>query len=267
MSGTEFAELAFAGLIVGILIGSTGMGAGSLMAPVLISMFGISAVGAVGTDLLYSAATKAVGGWRHLRLRTVNIELARWMAAGSVPSSLCGVFVLHRIAEGDSARVQDDLKVAIGGALILVALAVAARTFIAIKGFRGHTAPEDGQIDRRHKLLALGIGIVFGFIFGLTSVGAGAFFGMTLIMFFPLSVKRVVGTDLFHGALVTIPAAIASYIWLPDVHLTTVAALMVGSLPGIVLGSHLMVSLPDRALRGSLASVLALSGLKLLGAF
>jgi uncharacterized membrane protein YfcA len=263
----EIIELIFAGLIVGILIGSTGMGAGSLMAPVLISLFGVSAVGAIGTDLLYSAATKAVGGWRHLALRTVNTELAWWMAAGSVPASLAGVFVLHLLAQGDTAHMQDILKVAIGFALLLVAVAVAVRTFVSIRGVRTHEGLTDGPLTVRHKLGATAIGLVFGFIFGLTSVGAGAFFGMALIMFFPLSVKRVVGTDLFHGALVTIPAAIASYFWLPDVHLATVAALMAGSLPGIIIGSHLMVGIPDKALRGSLASVLALSGLKLLGAF
>lgn len=263
----EVAELVAAGLVVGILIGSTGMGAGSLMAPILISLFGVSAVGAIGTDLLYSAATKAVGGWRHLTLRTVNTELAWWMAAGSVPAALAGVFVLHTLAQGDSAHMQDVLKVAIGFALLLVAVAVAVRTFISVRGLRTHEGLTDGPLNRRHKTLATGIGLVFGFIFGLTSVGAGAFFGMALIMFFPLSVKRVVGTDLFHGALVTIPAAVASYFWLPDVHLSTVAALMVGSVPGIVIGSHLMVGIPDKALRGSLASVLALSGLKLLGAF
>jgi uncharacterized protein len=109
--------------------------------------------------------------------------------------------------------------------------------------------------------------VVFGYVFGITSVGAGAFFGIALIMLFPLSTHRIVGTDLFHGALVTIPAAIASYFLLPDVQLATVGYLMAGSIPGILIGSELMVSLPERALRGSLATVLAVSGLKLFGLF
>jgi uncharacterized protein len=111
------------------------------------------------------------------------------------------------------------------------------------------------------------IGVVFGYVFGITSVGAGAFFGIALILLFPLSAHRVVGTDLYHGALVTIPAAIASYFLLPDVHLETVAYLMCGSIPGILIGAQVMVSIPERALRSSLATVLAFSGLKPFGLF
>jgi uncharacterized membrane protein YfcA len=116
-------------------------------------------------------------------------------------------------------------------------------------------------------VIAVTIGVVFGFVFGLTSVGAGAFFGMALILLFPLSAKRVVGTDLYHGALVTIPAAVASYFLLPHLELLNVFYLMLGSTPGILIGSQLAAVLPERALRGSLATVLAVSALKTLGAF
>jgi uncharacterized membrane protein YfcA len=260
-------ELIAAGLVVGVLVGSTGMGAGSLMAPVLISVFNVGAVAAVGTDLLYSATTKAVGGWRHLALKTVNTELAWWMAAGSIPASLAGVVTLHELIGADGSSVQDRLKLAIGGALLLVSAIVVVRTFSDF-GFGTRIAQHtDGPLKRNHKLLAVVIGLVFGYVFGITSVGAGAFFGIALIMLFPLSTHRIVGTDLFHGALVTIPAAIASYFLLPDVHLGTVAYLMGGSIPGILVGSQVMVSLPERALRGSLATVLAFSGLKLFGVF
>ena len=261
------AELILAGLVVGALIGATGMGAGSLMAPVLISLFGTSAVAAVGTDLLYSATTKAVGGWRHLTLNTVDTELAWWMAAGSVPASLAGVFTLHELVGADNPAVQERLKTAIGVALLLVAAIVLMRTFGALHGhsLSGHAL--DGPLTRNLKLLAVGVGLVFGYVFGLTSVGAGAFFGIALIMLFPLSTHRIVGTDLFHGALVTVPAAIASYFLLPNVHLETVGYLMLGSIPGILIGSQVMVTLPERALRGSLATVLAFSGLKLFGVF
>jgi uncharacterized membrane protein YfcA len=261
------AELVLAGLVVGTLIGATGMGAGSLMAPILISLFGSSAVAAVGTDLLYSASTKAVGGWRHLGLNTVDKELAWWMAAGSVPASLLGVFTLHELIGAEGATIQDHLKLAIGAALLLVAAIVLVRTFSDIgvgPKLGGH---RDGPLTRHHKVIAVLVGLTFGYVFGITSVGAGAFFGIALILLFPLSTHRIVGTDLYHGALVTIPAAIASYFLLPDVHLETVGYLMLGSIPGILLGSQVMVSLPDRALRGSLATVLAFSGLKLFGVF
>lgn len=261
-------ELIAAGLVVGVLVGSTGMGAGSLMAPLLISLFNVGAVAAVGTDLLYSAGTKMVGGARHLTLRTVNVELAMWMAFGSVPASVLGVIALNRLAASEGAAVQSDMKLVIGIALMLVAVTVAVRTFVTIRGlWDASTLPADADVTRNHRYLALVLGAVFGFVFGLTSVGAGAFFGMALVTLFPLSARRVVGTDLFHGALVTCAAATASYFLLPSMRFSSIGFLMLGSVPGILLGSQLTVALPERALRGSLASVLALSSLKMLGAF
>jgi uncharacterized protein len=261
-------ELIAAGLVVGLLVGGTGMGAGSLMAPLLISMFNVSAVAAVGTDLLYSAGTKIVGGARHLTLRTVNVEIAMWMAFGSVPASVLGVIALNRLAASEGAAVQSDMKVVIGIALMLVAVTVAVRTFVTIRGlWDARTLPTDADVTPNHRYLALALGAVFGFVFGLTSVGAGAFFGMALVTLFPLSARRVVGTDLFHGALVTCAAAVASYFLLPSMHVSSIGFLMLGSVPGILIGSQLTVALPERALRGSLASVLALSSLKMLGAF
>jgi uncharacterized membrane protein YfcA len=238
------------------------------MAPVLISMFNVGAVAAVGTDLMYSAITKIVGGARHLTLRTVNVEIALWMAAGSVPSSVLGVVALNRLAASEGAAIQSDMKVVIGIALMLVAVTVAVRTFVTIRGmWDASKAPADADVGDMHRYMALLIGIVFGFIFGLTSVGAGAFFGMALVTIFPLSARRVVGTDLFHGALVTCAAATASYFLLPSMRFSSIAYLMVGSIPGILIGSQITVALPEKALRGSLASVLALSSLKMLGAF
>jgi uncharacterized membrane protein YfcA len=260
-------ELVLAGLVVGVLVGSTGMGAGSLMAPLLISLFNVSAVAAVGTDLLYSAGTKLVGGARHLSLRTVNLELSLWMAVGSVPASVLGVVTLNRLAASEGDAIQREMKDVIGIALMLVAVAVAVRTFVTIRGlWDAKVLPADAAIERRHRGLALVVGTVFGFIFGLTSVGAGAFFGMALVTLFPLSARRVVGTDLFHAMMVTLAAAAGTIIWgTPDYG--NVGWILIGSIPGILIGSHFTARLPERALRGSIASVLALSGLKLLGAF
>lgn len=260
-------ELVVAGLIVGVLIGATGMGAGSLMAPLLISVFGVTAVSAVATDLLYSAGTKLVGGFRHFKLGTANTELARWMALGSVPASIAGVFTLHRLASSQGAAIDSTIKRAIAIALILVAVAVFVRTFFTIRALWTDALPKDGELTRRHRVLAVVIGVVLGFIFGFTSVGAGAFFGMALILFFPLSTRKIVGTDLFHGAIVTVAAAAAALMWLPAMHFASVGLLMVGSIPGILLGSQLMLKLPEKALRGSLASVLVVSGLKLLNVY
>jgi uncharacterized membrane protein YfcA len=253
----------FAGLAVGLLVGLTGMGAGSLMTPLLITVFGIPAGTAVGTDLVYAAVTKTFGAARHTQLKNVNRELALWMATGSVPAAFLGTFMLYNVFGNINVWLPD----VIGYALILVGIAVAIRTFITIRGLWDATKlPTDGPITRNHKILAATIGAVFGFILGLTSVGSGVFFGMALVTVFPLSARRVVGTDLFHAMLVTIAAAAGTIIW-GTPNFGYVGTILIGSIPGILIGSHFTARMPARALRGSIASVLALSGLKLLGAF
>ena len=255
--------LMFAGLAVGLLVGLTGMGAGSLMTPLLITVFGIPAGTAVGTDLVYAAVTKAFGAARHTQLKNVNRELALWMATGSVPAAFLGTFMLYNVFGNINAWLPD----VIGYALILVGIAVAIRTFVTIRGLWDATKlPTDGPITINHKILAVTIGAVFGFILGLTSVGSGVFFGMALVTVFPLSARRVVGTDLFHAMLVTLAAAAGTIIW-GTPNFGYVGTILIGSIPGILIGSHFTAKMPQRALRGSIASVLALSGLKLLGAF
>jgi uncharacterized protein len=255
--------LMFAGLAVGLLVGLTGMGAGSLMTPLLITVFGIPAGTAVGTDLVYAAVTKMFGAARHTQLKNVNRELALWMATGSVPAAFLGTFMLYNVFGNINAWLPD----VIGYALILVGIAVAIRTFVTIRGLWDATKlPTDGPITINHKILAVTIGAVFGFILGLTSVGSGVFFGMALVTLFPLSARRVVGTDLFHAMLVTLAAAAGTIIW-GTPNFGYVGTILIGSIPGILIGSHFTAKMPQRALRGSIASVLALSGLKLLGAF
>jgi len=255
--------LMFAGLAVGLLVGLTGMGAGSLMTPLLITVFGIPAGTAVGTDLVYAAVTKAFGAARHTQLKNVNRELALWMATGSVPAAFLGTFMLYNVFGNINAWLPD----VIGYALILVGIAVAIRTFVTIRGlWDATTLPTDGPITINHKIMAVTIGAVFGFILGLTSVGSGVFFGMALVTVFPLSARRVVGTDLFHAMLVTLAAAAGTIIW-GTPNFGYVGTILIGSIPGILIGSHFTAKMPQRALRGSIASVLALSGLKLLGAF
>ncbi len=266
MKGTTQMDfsLILAGLTVGLLVGLTGMGAGSLMTPILISIFGIPATTAVGTDLLYAAVTKSFGGFRHNQLGNVNRELVRWFAIGSCPAALVGTFALYNLF-GDS--VSTWLPRLIGYMLVAVGIAVAIRTFVTIRGlYDASKLPTDGPLNRNHKILAVTIGLVFGFLLGLTSVGSGVFFGMAMVTVFPLSTRRVVGTDIFHGALVTIAASVGTILWgAPDYG--AVGWILVGSIPGILVGSHFTAKLNQKMLRSSLATVLAASGLKLLGAW
>jgi uncharacterized membrane protein YfcA len=256
--------LTLAGLAVGLLVGLTGMGAGSLMTPILISVFGFPATTAVGTDLVYAAITKMFGAARHHSLKNVNRELALWMAAGSVPSSIMGVFTLYNLL-GDN--VNSWLPEVIGYTLVAVGIAVVIRTFVTIRGlWSRHQLPTDGPLTKTHKALAVSLGVVLGFILGLTSVGSGVFFGMALVTLFPLSARKVVGTDLFHAMMITLAAGLATVVWgVPN--FGYVGSILVGSIPGILVGSQFTAKMPERALRGSLASVLALSGLKLLNVF
>jgi hypothetical protein len=253
-----------AGLAVGLLVGLTGMGAGSLMTPILITVFGIPPTTAVGSDLIYAAITKVFGAARHHQLENVNKELGLWMGAGSVPAAILGVFTLYEIFPRVGFNVDDVLLNLIGGILVLVGITVALRTFVSIPGlWDSARLPTDGALDRHHKILALCIGLVFGFILGLTSVGSGVFFGMALVTLFPLAARRVVGTDLFHAMLVTVAAGLATLVW-GSPNFSVVGSILIGSIPGILIGSHFTARANDRLLRGIIALVLAASGLKTL---
>ena len=250
-----------AGLAVGLLVGLTGMGAGSLMTPILISVFGIPASTAVGTDLVYAAVTKTFGAGIHHWQKNVNLEIAKWMAFGSVPAAFLGVFSLWNLFDGG---VDDWLPKLIGFSLIFVGIGVSVRTFVSVRGLWDHRSlPTDGPLDTHHKVIAVGIGAVFGFLLGLTSVGSGVFFGMALVTLFPLSTRRVVGTDLFHAMMVTVAAAAATILWgTPD--FGAVGSILIGSIPGILIGSMFTKRVNHRLLRGAIAIVLAMSGLRLL---
>jgi uncharacterized protein len=255
-----------AGLAVGILVGLTGMGAGSLMTPILITVFGIPPTTAVGSDLIYAAPTKVFGAARHHQLKNVNKELGLWMGAGSVPAAILGVFTLYEILPRIGLDVNSVLLNLIGTILLLVGITVAVRTFITIpRLWDASKLPTDGPLTRQHKILALCIGVVFGFILGLTSVGSGVFFGIALVTLFPLAARRVVGTDLFHAMLVTIAAGVATVAF-GTPNYSVVGSILIGSIPGILIGSHFTNKAPDRALRGIIAVVLAASGLKTLDA-
>jgi uncharacterized membrane protein YfcA len=255
-----------AGLAVGILVGLTGMGAGSLMTPILITVFGIPPSTAVGSDLIYAAITKVFGAARHTQLKNVNRELGLWMGAGSVPAAILGVFTLYEIFPRLGIDVDTVLLDTIGIVLVIVGLTVAARTFITIPGvWDADRLPTDGPLTQAHKTLAVCIGVVFGFILGLTSVGSGVFFGIALVTLFPLSARKVVGTDLFHAMLVTIAAGLATVAF-GTPNYSVVGSILIGSIPGILIGSHFTHRAPERVLRGAIALVLGASGLKTLDA-
>ncbi|MCW2963055.1 MAG: hypothetical protein JWO17_307 [Actinomycetia bacterium] len=247
-------ELSLAGLLVGALVGMTGMGGGSLMTPMLILIFGFNPKTAVGTDILHGAVFKSFGAIRHRQLGNVHVPLALWMLLGSAPLSLVGV----QIASSFSDATQSTMSKVVGGALILGGLGFAIKAFL-----KGYVGEEHLHLTTRQKLIAIGIGASCGFVVGLTSVGSGTFFGLAMLLVYPLAARRIVGTDMLHAALLLWVAG-AGHLIHGNVDLHAMAWLLVGSIPGVLLGSHYSIRVPERALRMTFAIVLVLSGIKLL---
>jgi uncharacterized membrane protein YfcA len=247
-------ELSVAGLFVGALVGMTGMGGGSLMTPMLILIFGFNPKTAVGTDILHGAVFKSFGAIRHRQLGNVHVPLALWMLVGSAPLSLVGV----QIASSFSDSTQSTMSKVVGGALIVGGVGFAIKAFV-----KGYVGEEHLHLTTRQKVIAISIGASCGFVVGLTSVGSGTFFGLAMLLLYPLAARRIVGTDMLHAALLLWVAG-AGHLIHGNVDLHAMAWLLVGSIPGVLIGSHYSIRVPERALRMSFAVVLVLSGIKLL---
>jgi uncharacterized protein len=252
-------KLGLAGLLIGLLVGMTGMGGGSLMTPILVILFGFKPSLAIGTDIAHGAIFKTVGAIRHRRLGNVQAKLSGWMFLGSAPSSLLGVWfatwLKHRYGDG----IESTSAQVLGGALLFGCVGLAAKTILRSK----ELGDEEFVLTRRDRVSAVLIGLVGGFIVGLTSVGTGVFFGLTMLVVFPLKAHKIVGTDIFHAAALLYVAGFGHFV-AGNVDMSTVGWLLIGSIPGVVVGSQLTLSIPERPLRGLLATVLGLSGLKLL---
>ena len=252
--------LAVFGLLVGVLVGMTGVGGGSLMTPLLILFFDVKPVVAVGTDLMYGAITKTAGGFKHLRQRTVDVSLSWWMAAGSVPAALAGVLALELLQSSLGDDFDETLLALVAGAVLFAGFAVAARGLLGSRFAGGER--DSVPLDRRAKLGAVTVGAAVGLVLGVTSVGSGALIGVALILVFRLRPHRVVGTDVFHAAILLWAAGLA-HLASNNVDWGLAANLLLGSIPGIWVGSHLSAKLPGPALRGALAVVLTASGVAL----
>ena len=249
------------GLGVGLLVGMTGIGGGSLMTPLLILVFGINPVTAVGTDLAYGAVTKTVGGFKHLRQRTVDMPLSLWMGAGSVPAAIGGVYVLEAIQRAHGAAFDNVLITALAVTLLFCGVMTLARALF-LKRILGRER-DSVAMGRPEKVRAVLLGVVVGFVLGATSAGSGALIAVGLIMLFRLVPQRVVGTDVFHAAILLWAAALA-HIVAGNVDFVLAGNILAGSIPGVWAGSHLSVRIPVATLRTILAVVLIGSGLGLL---
>jgi uncharacterized protein len=268
------------GLLIGVLVGLTGMGGGSLLAPILILVFGIPPVWAVGTDVAYSTVTKALGSVVHIRQKHVNFKIALWLACGSVPATLLSVTLVQYIRKHYGSIVNGVILHAIGFTLILVAVLLVVKPFLmrrvekrrleaqkqsALAGESGEPSSDPNRWERRYRpLITVMIGAFVGFLVGLTSVGSGTLIIVSLAFLFPrLTAKELVGTDIFQAFMLLAAGAIA-YITAGTINWRIVGLLLIGSLPGVLMGSRLSKFIPEPYMRPVLAVVLVISGWKLI---
>jgi uncharacterized membrane protein YfcA len=253
-------ELTVVGLLTGLLVGMTGMGGGSLMTPILVFLFGIPPSTAIGTDIAHGAAFKSVSAVQHRRMGNVRARLAGWMLVGSAPASLLGVWLNVQLVERYGDDVESVLGQVLGAALLFGAVGLIAKSVVQTTGLAGDP---DWSLTNRDRVAAVLIGVFGGFIVGLTSVGSGVFFGLTLLVIFPLRAHKVVGTDIFHAAVLLYVAGAAHWA-AGNIDFGILFWLLLGSIPGVLVGGRLTLAIPEQRLRLLLAAVLGVAGIKLL---
>lgn len=249
-----------AGFAVGAIVGLTGVGGGSLMTPLLVLLFGIHPSVAVGTDLLYAAITKAGGTLAHGLKGTVDWVITRRLAYGSIPAAILTLTLVGSFAPGGIEGAASLIKVALGFALLLTAVAIIFRKHIQAFALKHMGEPN----PRRTAALTVLTGATLGVLVSISSVGAGALGVTALFFLYPaLPTLRIVGSDIAHAVPLTAVAG-AGHWMLGSVDWSLLVSLIMGSLPGIWLGSHISTKVPDRILRPILATMLVLVGAKLI---
>lgn len=249
------------GFLVGLIVGVTGVGGGSLMTPLLVLFFGISPATAVGTDLLYASLTKSLGGWVHGRNGTVDWKVVGLMSLGSLPAALITIALLKYLAL-DEKSLRGLVTSVLSIALLLTATALLLKDWIKKIALR-----EDGTVFELHNRHLSAATIATGFIVGalvtVSSIGAGVLGTVALLFLYPrMSAVRVVGTDIAHAVPLTAIAGLG-HMALGTVDLVLLGSLLLGSLPGIYIGSHLSAKVPENLLRPILASMLLIIGTRL----
>jgi uncharacterized protein len=260
--------LTAAGLVIGFVVGLTGMGGGALMTPALVLFFGVQPLAAVSSDLVASALMKPFGGLVHLRRGTVALPLVLWLCAGSIPAAFSGVLVLRAL--GDGADVESVVKKALGAALLLAAAGLVVKAYLSLAGRSRNGKAERAEPAspggvRVRPLPTLAVGVVGGLVVGMTSVGSGSLIIVALLLLYPaLRMAQLVGTDLVQ-AVPLVAAAAVGHLLFGDFQLTVTTSLVLGAIPGVILGAHASSRAPSGIVRRALTLVLLASGLKMLG--
>jgi uncharacterized protein len=254
--------IALAGLLVGLVVGLTGMGGGALMTPLLVIVFRVHPLAAIGSDLVASLFMKPVGSFVHWRRGTVEKGIAKWLVVGSVPAAFAGVFLIRLFGSGDV--VQSRVQVILGSALVVASVGIIGKSYVDARRQRGLGSDSDkAPIQTRPGATVL-VGALVGLIVGMTSVGSGSLMIVLLMLVYPaLTSRRLVGTDLVQ-AVPLVGAAAFGHVLAGDFRLSLTASILLGSIPGVYVGSRLSASAPDIAVRPILVFVLVASALKLL---
>lgn len=259
-----FFELVLAGLIIGVFVGVSGVGGGSIMTPVLMLLAGMNPLAAVGTDLLYSVPTKLLGATVHHRQGTVNWRLVRYLVLGGVPAAVVGLVTLSALQQhlGLDA-VNNALKRGLGYTLMLVSVAIVLKPLLLRWSRRSEQ--DDAIVWTRGEVArVITLGAVVGFMVSLTSIGSGSLTVPMLYFLVPrLGIRRLVGSDVAFAAIL-IPVAAAGHLQMGHVNLGLAASLLAGSLPGVVVGSRLCARVPDIWFRPALAGALLFAGSRLI---
>ncbi|MDP1734372.1 MAG: sulfite exporter TauE/SafE family protein [Sulfuritalea sp.] len=252
--------LPLSGFAVGLLVGLTGVGSGSLTTPLLVLLFGFKPAAAVGTNLLYTAITKSGGSWVHHRHDNIDWTIAGRLALGSVPAAGLTLLLLAQLGVQGHGTTS-LISVLLGVALLLTALSLFFRQRLLDLAKRRSASADSSKHRAPLTILA---GAVIGVLVTITSVGAGSLGVTALTFLYPqLATRRIVGSDIAHAVPLTLVAGLGHW-WLGTVDVVLLVSLLIGSLPGIALGAHFAARVPERALRGLLASVLLLVGGKLI---
>jgi uncharacterized membrane protein YfcA len=255
--------IALAGLIVGFAVGLTGMGGGALMTPVLVLIFGVQPLAAVSSDLVASLLMKPLGALVHVGHRTVRWPLVRWLALGSVPGAFLGVTFLKLLGKG--AKVQSVVQVALGSVLLLSVTALVVKWLFdrSRRAIQEDPVSDDEPIQVR-RLATSVLGLVVGFIVGITATGSGTLIIVALLIIYPrLRGSQTVGTDLTQ-AIPMVGAAALGHILFGDFKLALTLSIVMGAIPGVLMGSLLSARSSTTIIRGALSIVLLISGLKLI---
>ncbi|ULT56604.1 sulfite exporter TauE/SafE family protein [Neobacillus drentensis] len=250
--------IALMGLLVGFLVGMTGVGGAALLTPVLI-LIGVNPSIAVGTDLVYNSITKLFGVVQHWRQKTVNVQMVKYLAMGSIPSAVIAIAALH-FFEASYHNQEQIIRHALGYVLVFVSIAIIIKTFMEkrLRPNRWQT-----KLLSEKKGLTILIGCVFGFIVGLTSLGSGSLFAVAMIYLYKMKTSEMVGTDISHAFLLVTVAGML-HIGYGNVNYMLVGNLLMGSIPGVLIGSTISAKVPTRPLRAVVAVLIFVSGLKLI---